>query len=129
MKKEIKVGQVWRTLSYGDVEMTEKFEKHAAFIDKDGKTFRENDYWILQNWTIIKDVEESNQTEGSYADYYNIPEGCKTVMDLIEHFEMNFSQGNILKSAFCLGRNRHEGTNNERELNKIIYFANRLKNK
>ena len=38
---------------------------------------------------------------------------------------MNYNQGNIFKSAFCFNVGRHDGTDYERELNKIVYFAER----
>jgi hypothetical protein len=38
---------------------------------------------------------------------------------------MNFSQGNIFKAAFTFNVGRHDGTDYQRELKKIIFFANR----
>lgn len=63
--------------------------------------------------------------EGSDTPYYDIPQNAKNVQDIIEHFEMNFAQGNILKSIWCCNIGRHSGTDYERDLNKIIWFANR----
>lgn len=38
---------------------------------------------------------------------------------------MNFSQGNIFKVAFTFNCGRHHGTSYERDLHKIIFFAQR----
>ena len=62
---------------------------------------------------------------GGNTDYYAVPEASETLNDLIEHKKMNFAQGNIFKSAYCLSDGRHKGTTPERELNKIIYYAER----
>jgi len=62
---------------------------------------------------------------GGETNYYLIKPEWRMCQDIIEDRGMNFSQGNILKSAWCLGINRHDGTDYERELNKIIWFANR----
>lgn len=58
-------------------------------------------------------------------DYYKINADWKMVQDIIEAKKMNYSQGNILKSAFCLTSGRHSGTDYKRELEKIIWFAQR----
>ena len=62
---------------------------------------------------------------GGTTDYYQIQPNWKQAQDIIEARDMNFSQGNILKAAFCFNTPRHSGTNYERELNKIIWFAQR----
>jgi hypothetical protein len=36
---------------------------------------------------------------------------------------MNYAQGNIFKASFCFNIDRHDGTDYQRELNKIIFFA------
>lgn len=69
--------------------------------------------------------EESSYNNGGKTDYYKLDKKWEMVQDIIEDRNMNFSQGNILKAAFCFNTNRHQGTNYERELNKIIYFAER----
>jgi hypothetical protein len=62
---------------------------------------------------------------GGPTDYYDFKATWVCCQDIIEDREMNFSQGNILKSAFCFNVERHDGTNYRRELNKIIFFAHR----
>lgn len=69
----------------------------------------------------------SKKNNGGKTDYYKVPKKSKTLNDLIEHKNMNFAQGNMFKAVYCLADGRHEGTTTERELNKIIYYANREK--
>lgn len=75
-------------------------------------------------FTPKKEVSESTNNGGT-TDYYQINPSWKQAQDIIESRNMNFSQGNILKSAFCFNTPRHSGTSYERELNKIIWFAKR----
>lgn len=67
----------------------------------------------------------ASENNGGKTDYYKIDTGWKMAQDIIEARNMNFSQGNIFKSSFTFNLGRHNATNYERELNKIIYFANR----
>lgn len=69
--------------------------------------------------------ERSSVNNGGTTDYYQFDPQWKQVQDIIEARGMNFSQGNILKAAFCFNTYRHGGTNYERELNKIIWFCKR----
>ena len=65
------------------------------------------------------------KNSGSYASYYDInPEWC-TLQDIIEDRKLNYAQGNILKAAFTFNIGRHDGTDEIRDLEKIIYFAKR----
>lgn len=63
--------------------------------------------------------------DGGTTDYYQILPEWKQAQDIIEARGMNFSQGNILKAAFCFNTPRHRGTDYARELRKIIWFAQR----
>ncbi len=67
----------------------------------------------------------SSVNNGGSTDYYKLKRKWKDGMDIIEDRYMNYSQGNIFKVAMTFNIGRHDGTNYERELNKIIYFANR----
>lgn len=62
---------------------------------------------------------------GGRTDYYNIPHGADTLQDLIEHKEMDFALGNIFKAVYRLGECSH--SDQLRDINKIIYFAERKK--
>lgn len=60
---------------------------------------------------------------GGETDYYLIPSGANTLQDLIEHKKMNFAQGNILKAIYRCNEEHHSSY--ERDLNKIVWFAQR----
>ena len=62
---------------------------------------------------------------GGSTDYYKLKPEWKDGMDIIEDRKMNYAQGNILKVAMTFNVGRHDATNYERELNKIIFFAQR----
>jgi hypothetical protein len=63
------------------------------------------------------------KSDGKASAYYDFPEGCSTLNDLIEYKNMSFAQGNIFKAAYRLGNK--EGISLEYDLNKIIYYAER----
>lgn len=75
----------------------------------------------------------TSRNNGGTTDYYAIHPEWKFAQDIIEARNMNFSQGNIFKAAFAFNIGRHNASNYERELNKIIWFAQReldlIKNK
>jgi hypothetical protein len=79
------------------------------------------EYWDEegQNPTKIK-------SDGGPSEYYDFPEGCNTLNDLIEYKRMSFAQGNIFKAAYRLGNK--EGISLEYDLEKIKYYADRLLN-
>lgn len=62
---------------------------------------------------------------GGSTDYYQFEEEWVECADVIEARKMNYNQGNIFKASFCFNQGRHQGTDALRELNKIVYFANR----
>jgi len=62
---------------------------------------------------------------GSTPDQYGLPEGASELQDLIEYREMNFALGNIFKACYRLGQCSHSDA--RRDLNKIIWFAEREK--
>ena len=71
------------------------------------------------------EIVDNSINKGGSTDYYKFKENWKECADIIEDREMNYNQGNIFKSAFCFNIGRHNATDYERELNKIVYFANR----
>lgn len=64
-----------------------------------------------------------NTLTGLSSSYYELPEGCKELQDLIEYKQMNFARGNIFKAAYRLGDK--PGTEAIYDLEKIIWFAQR----
>ena len=67
----------------------------------------------------------SSENNGGSTDYYKLNPCWTEVMDIVEAREMNYSQGSILKAAMTFNIGRHSGTSQERDLNKIIYHAER----
>jgi hypothetical protein len=78
-------------------------------------------------YTLVDTHEHTHTKElsGSDADYYKLPKDAKDLMDLIEHRKMSFSEGNIFKAIWRLGGK--PGVDKIYDLDKIIFFANRLK--
>lgn len=68
---------------------------------------------------------ELGHNNGGSTDYYKFQPTWTDCQDVIEARSMNFSQGNIFKVAFCFNIGRHSAVTYERELNKIIWFAQR----
>ena len=68
---------------------------------------------------------DTAKNNGGETDYYKIDKSWNTFQDVIEAREMNYAQGNILKVACTFNIGRHDGTTYERDLNKIVYFAQR----
>jgi len=62
-------------------------------------------------------------SDGGSTLYYELPPGATELNDLIEHKNMSFAVGNIFKAAYRLGQK--EGAEEEYDLRKIIYFAER----
>ena len=74
-----------------------------------------------------KDIKEPSgkvASDGGPSEYYDFPEGCSTLNDLIEYKGMSFAQGNIFKAAYRLGNK--EGITLEYDLKKIKYYADRM---
>jgi len=67
----------------------------------------------------------TKKSNGKSTSYYNIPAGSVDLQDLIEYKNMSFSRGNIFKAVYRLGDK--EGVDLEYDINKIIWFAKRLK--
>jgi len=68
------------------------------------------------------DTDKATNNGGS-TDYYKLPSKAVDLQDLIEAKEMSFALGNIFKAVYRLGSQTHSSS--ERDLNKIIYFAER----
>lgn len=70
-----------------------------------------------------KTIQDTSENNGGSTDYYKLPPNATDIMDLIEYRNMNFSMGNIFKACYRMGACDH--SNKVRELNKIIWFAQR----
>lgn len=65
------------------------------------------------------------QSDGGSTSYYELPDGSTELNDLIEHKGMSFALGNIFKACYRFGEK--DAASRLYDLNKIIYFAERLK--
>jgi len=74
---------------------------------------------------IDAQTADTSANNGGATDYYRIDPSWSMAQDIIEARSMNYSQGNIFKAAFTFNTGRHAASTYERELNKIIYFAQR----
>ena len=75
----------------------------------------------MERWEQMK-----SDNNGGSTDYYKLDPDWTDCQDIIESREMNFSQGNIFKAAFCFNTERHKGTSPIREYFKIRWFIERL---
>ena len=67
------------------------------------------------------------QNNGNDTDYYKIPADAEMLQDLIEHKNMGWNIANVFKSCYRINDSTHSSY--ERDLNKILWFANRELNR
>lgn len=67
------------------------------------------------------------KSDGGSTSYYELPPGAKDLNDLIEYKSMSFGLGNIFKACYRWGEK--DAASRLYDINKIIYFANRLKDR
>lgn len=65
------------------------------------------------------------QPTGLHADYYDLPDNVKSAQDLIEYLNLNFANGNILKSLIRQHGTQTKATEEIYEAEKRYYFAER----
>lgn len=65
------------------------------------------------------------KSDGGSTSYYELPAGASELNDLIEHKSMSFVLGNIFKACYRFGEK--DAASRLYDLNKIIFFAERLK--
>lgn len=65
------------------------------------------------------------KSNGGSSSYYNLPEDATELNDLIEAKGMSFARANIFKACFRMGEK--SGTDTTYDINKIIYFAERMR--
>lgn len=70
--------------------------------------------------------EDKIVSDGKATAYYDFPVGATTLNDIIEYKNMSFARGNIFKAVYRLGEK--DGIDDEYDLNKIIYYAERMLN-
>lgn len=64
-------------------------------------------------------------SDGGSTSYYELPTNATELNDLIEYKNMSFALGNIFKACYRFGEK--DAASRMYDLNKIIYFAERLK--
>lgn len=74
---------------------------------------------------IPAETEKKISSDGGSTKYYELPPDAKELNDLIEHKNMSFALANIFKA--CYRFDEKDGVDKMYDLNKIIYFAERLK--
>lgn len=121
------------TDTYGDEDITygktypgtiESFygSTSFSFVDDMG----DDRTWDLDLFDYIEEIPAPDvQVGGGATDYYDFPEGATTLNDLIEYKNMSFALGNIFKACYRLGEKAD--TSKLYDINKIIYFAERMK--
>lgn len=62
-----------------------------------------------------------SKSDGSTADYYELPEGATQLQDLISFRNMNAQVGEMFRATYRLGRADH--SDRMRDLRKIIFYA------
>ena len=63
---------------------------------------------------------------GGKTDYYQVFKDCNDVDDYCSKYNVNFFMGNIIKAAIRLDT-KDDGKNAIRDLNKIIHYAHKEK--
>ena len=76
-----------------------------------------------QTGQYLPDSQIPTINNGGSTDYYKLPSSATDLQDLIEFKNMNFAQGNIFKAIYRLNDSHH--SDNIRDLNKVIWFAQR----
>lgn len=106
------------------------FNDHSQVIEVNSKYF---------SWTSSKGVKPSvsksiedrlkivgdSHNNGGVTDYYKLRDSWKEVQDIIEDKSMPWNVANIFKACFRFGGEHH--SSEVRDLNKIIFFAERQK--
>jgi hypothetical protein len=76
----------------------------------------------LSDGTIVLTPKEAGlKSDGSTARYYELPEGCAELQDLISHRDMNAQIGEIFRSCYRYGQASH--SDQLRDAKKIMFYA------
>lgn len=80
---------------------------------------------IPQQIGVLPVYAPSQTSDGGSTSYYELPTCATELNDLIEHKNMSFALGNIFKACYRFGEK--DAASRLYDLNKIIFFAERLK--
>jgi hypothetical protein len=82
-----------------------------------------------------KQIEPQHTTDGSKNDYYNVFDGLTDVDSFCIEHNLDGFEFNVLKAFIGIinakngNGERHEGTSIQRDMNKLIHYANKMKEK
>jgi hypothetical protein len=105
-----------------DAELTYGEHKSRRVTASDNPNFHNG----IGRFSIDKECESNNN--GGKTDYYQITNAPFQINDFDDFSEwrgMNGNQFNMGKVMWTFNVGRHQGTDYERDLNKIIHYANR----
>lgn len=81
----------------------------------------------LDRLGVLPVYAQAQTSDGGSTNYYKLPTNATELNDLIEYKNMSFALGNIFKACYRFGEK--DAASRLYDLNKIIYFAERLKAK
>lgn len=64
---------------------------------------------------------QANRSDGSTASYYELPEGCAELQDLISYRNLNAQDGEIFRAIYRKGRASHSDA--LRDARKVLFYA------
>lgn len=88
------------------------FENEEVEV-KNGNVTTKTDGTMSKNGKVASD--------GSTASYYELPDGCSELQDLISHKNMNAQMGEIFRACYRYGEVEH--SEELRDIKKIIFYA------
>ena len=62
-----------------------------------------------------------SKSDGSTADYYQLPAGCTQLQDLISYRNLNAQDGEIFRAIYRKGRASH--SDELRDAKKVVFYA------
>ena len=62
-----------------------------------------------------------SKSDGSTADYYQLPAGCTQLQDLISYRNLNAQDGEIFRAIYRKGRASH--SDELRDAKKVLFYA------
>lgn len=84
-------------------------------------------YTLKDGVALATPAKGAHRSDGGSTDYYAIPTGTRDLDDLIDGLGMSFRIANIFKA--CMRFGKKDGTSQLYDLNKIIFFASRERDK
>lgn len=127
------------TMTVGKIEQLSK-PSFADLCDRNKKAGEEASaaWWAQREREIASSIDGASvpktfdpglpapvTSDGGSTSYYELPPQATELNDLIEHKGMSFALGNIFKACYRFGEK--DAASRMYDLNKIIYFAERLK--